>query len=99
LSASFKSEAAEAVSTVLCYTIKPGGNTEVKIIEALRQEAEKFQKQADALKQAAESLDGSMNGSTPKRKYTVHRKKHRVSAAGRRAISIAQKKRWAAKKA
>lgn len=67
----------------------------MKIIEALRQEAEKFQKQADALKQAAELL----NGSTPKRKYTVHRKKHRMSAAGRKAISIAQKKRWAARKA
>ena len=84
---------------MLCYTIKPAGNTEVKIIEALRQEAEKFQKQADALKQAAELLDGSMNGPTPKRKYTVHRKKHRMSAAGWRAISIAQKKRWASKKA
>ena len=71
----------------------------MKIIEALRQEAEKFQKQADALKQAAELLNGSMNGSTPKRKYTTHRKKHRMSAAGRRAISIAQKKRWAARKA
>jgi len=70
----------------------------VKIIEALRQEAEKLQKQADALKQAAELLNGSMNGSTSKRKYSIHRKKHQMSAAGRRAISIAQKKRWAAAK-
>jgi len=86
-------------SKIVCCKIKPGGNTAVKIIEALRQEAEKFQKQADALKQAAELLNGSMNGSTPKRKYAIHRKKHRMSAAGRRAISIAQKKRWAARKA
>lgn len=73
------------------------------IIEAA---IEGFEQQKQRIDETIVELKAQLNGSTATRKGRVAkvaesapaRKKHKISAAGRRAIAEAQRKRWAAAK-
>jgi hypothetical protein len=64
----------------------------MKIVEALRQEEAKLEKQLKGIQGAIVALNGSHSGSTS---HTLVRSRRTMSAAARAAISRATKARWA----
>jgi hypothetical protein len=71
---------------VACY--HPGGDLRKHIIQQLKSERERVQKQLQRIDQALAALGSTSNGAS-----------HTMSAAGRARISLAQKARWAKQKA
>lgn len=72
------------------------------IISVLKTEASKLQQQLEGLNSAIKALGGrnsSGAGGNGRKSGNGRRKKRHMSAAGRRAISRAQKLRWAKQKA
>ena len=59
------------------------------VVQQLRKERERAQKEVDRMDAALAALGGSKSGGP------VRRQRRTMSAAGRRKISLAQKARWA----
>jgi hypothetical protein len=64
-----------------------------KIVKQMKKEREKVEKQLSALNLALSAFVGTYYGAKPTRK------KRKMSAAGRKRIAAAQRKRWAKIKA
>ena len=63
------------------------------IVQALKDERERVEKQLSALNAALTAFVGVYSGKTPA--VSTANRKRRVSAAARRKMSLAQKARWA----
>jgi len=63
------------------------------IVQVLKDERDRVEKQLSALNAALTAFVGVYGGKTPT--FSTAKPKHRVSAAARRKMSLAQKARWA----
>jgi len=68
------------------------------LVKRLRQAERELEKQLDGIRAAISSLEFG-GGGVPRGSRSRPRRKRKVSAKARRAISLAQKRRWAKKKA